>query len=257
MTTLMTFLTLLRRDWSVFVPTLKDRIINGLSWFGFMVVVFEYIMPEAGLANYGLFTAISSIVSWGFFSVMNSAGEMIADLEGERSITYYLTLPLPQWMVFARIALSNAIQSIAISLLFIPMTKLFLWNQFDLASVAWGKFFLIFLLINLFYGFFSLFLASCIKTFATIENVWMRIVWPIWFLGCYQFKWSFLFKVSPALAYCNFINPMVFIMEGIRAAGLGQEDSLPYWWCFTALIVFTLFFGTLGIHRLKRRLDCI
>lgn len=257
MTELYTFLTLIKRDFAVFLPDYKDRFINGLLWIVLVIGVFEYIMPQAGLVGFGVFIAVSSIGSWGIFNVMNSASEMIADLEGERSITYYLTLPLPQWMVFARIAVSNALQAIAISTMFIPISKLLLWEQFNWAQVSWSKFVTIFVLANIFYGFFSLFLASCIKNFKTVENVWMRIVWPIFYLGCYQFRWSFVHTYSPKLAYVSLINPMVFIMEGIRGAIFGQEGSLPFLPCAVAIVIFTIIFGTIGIKRLQKRLDCL
>lgn len=248
---------LLRRDFAVFLPDYKDRFINGLAWIVLVIGVFEYVMVQAGLEAYGVFIAVSSIGCWGIFNVMNSASDMIADLEGDRSITYYLTLPIPQWVIFARIALSNALQAMSISVLFIPIAKLFLWNRFDLSLVNWPHFITVFVSAYLFYGFFSLFLASCVKNFKTIENVWMRIVWPIFYLGCYQFRWIYLYKVSPVLAYLSFLNPMIFIMEGIRAATLGPVDSLPLWPCVGAIIVFTVFFGWLGIYRLKKRLDCL
>ncbi len=254
---LSTFVNLIYRDMSVYIPTYKDRFINGLLWFAFVVLVFEYIMAHQGLKDFGVFIAISSVGSWGFFSVMNFAGEIISDLEGERSITYYLTLPIPQWMVFARIAISNALQAMMIAVLFIPMTKLFLWKQFNLGAVIWWKFIIAFFVTHIFYGFMSLFLASCIKSFQLIENVWMRVVWPIWYLGCYQFTWQSLYQTSPYLAYASLINPMVYIMEALRSSAFGQEGSLPFWPCIGMVILFTVFFGILGITRLKKRLDCL
>lgn len=257
MNQLQTFWALIRRDWAVFLSESQDRLINGLLWIASVIVVFEYIMPQAGLKGYGVFIAISSIATYGMWSVMDNACDMIADLENERSITYYLTLPVPQWMIFARIGISNAIQVVFMSLLFIPIMKICLWNQFVLSQVNWVQFVVIFILGSIFYGFFSLFLASSIKNFKTIENVWTRILWPMWMLGCYNFKWIFLYDISPQLAYITCINPMVFIMEGTRATVLGQEGSLPFWLCSIAILGFTALFGTIGTLRLKKRLDCL
>ena len=257
MNQLQTFWALIQRDWAVFVPEYKDRFINTLFWITLVIIVFEYIMPEAGLKNYGVFIAVSSIAVCGLWNVMNIACDMIADLENERSITYYLTLPLPQWMVFVRIAISNAIQATALCVFFLPLAKVLLWNQFSFAQINWFQFTILFILTNLFYGFFSLFLASCIKSFKTVENVQMRIMWPMWFAGCYQFTWTSLYQLSPALAYASCVNPLVFIHEGIRVATFGQEGSLPFVVCMGALVIFIVLFGVIGIWRLKKRLDCL
>lgn len=252
-----TLYALVLRDWLVFVPTYKDRFINNVMWVMLLAIVYEYMMPYFGLVNYSVFIVISSIGVWGVWNGAHNAREMLADLEGERSITYYLTLPIPQWIVFARTALSIAVQSISICILFVPMTKIFLWNVFDITRVNWLYFGIIFLLANIFYGFFSLFLVSYSKNMKTFDNVDMRIIWPMFYLGCYQFTWLYLYRVSPFCAYLNFLNPLVFIEEGIRVATFGQEGSLPFWWCVVAVIMFTVIFGIIGIKRLQKRLDCL
>lgn len=252
-----TLYALLWRDWAVFVPVYKDRFINNVIIIGLTAVVFEYMMPYLGLHNYSVFVTISSIGTWGLWNGGFTAREILADLEGERSITYFLTLPIPQWMIFVRFALSSIVQSISICLFFIPVTKIILWNSFNIMQVNWYHFITIFLLSNIFYGFFSLFITSYSKNVKTFGNVEMRILWPMFYLGCYQFTWMHLYKTWPVVAYCNFFNPMVFITEGIRAATIGQAGSLPFWWCVGALIIFTIIFGTIGIKRLQKRLDCL
>lgn len=254
---LSTFFNLIRRDMAVYLPTYKDRFINGLIWFSLTVLVFQYLMGYAGLKNFGLFIAISTMGSCGLFNAMNFATEMISDLESERALSYYLTLPLPQWMVFVRIAISNGLQALMIALLYIPFAKLFLWNQFQLMQVHWIKFIVIFLLAHLFYGFISLFLASCIKSLNLIENVWLRVVWPLWYLGCYQFSWQSLYETSPILAYCSLVNPITYIMEGLRSSVFNPADSLPFYRCIIMIVLFTVVFGWLGMCRLKKRLDCL
>ncbi len=250
------FFSLVHRDMRVFLPMLKHRIWNAVFVTALCVYVFEYI-GFASVAGYGLFIAASECAVVGFFEVMENVSRLVADIKGPRAITYALTLPIPQWMVFARIAFSNAIQAMAISCLILPTAKLMLWNQFDLTETSYPKIFLIFFLSYLFYGFFSLWLASMVKGLESLGNVWSRIIFPLWFLGCYQFTWKALLIQSPTVAYINLINPLVYCTEGMRAAVMGQEGCLPYWWCCLAIIGFTVFVGVIGINKMMRRLDCL
>lgn len=252
-----TFMALIERDLAVFWSTFFDRCINALIWGSLTVVVFEFIMPGVGLANYGAFTAASGIASWGFFEVTENIARFVSDLEGDRSITYYLTLPLPQWAVFVRLAISNALQAMLIAIFFLPLFKLILRDSLPFADFSTGKFIIMFLLGNLFFGFFSLFLASRINRLDEMGNVWLRIVFPMWFLGCFQFSWEVLAKMSPKMAIINLLNPMVYVMEGMRAAVLGQSGSLPFWNCCGAIIIATVIIGFFSTMKLRKKLDCL
>jgi ABC-type polysaccharide/polyol phosphate export permease len=257
MSVLQTFTALIRRDMAVYWPTYKDRAINAVVWGTLCISVFEYIMPQMGLASHGVFIAASVAASWGFFEVTENVSKFVADLEGNRSISYYLTLPIPQWMIFLRQAVTNALQAFFIALLFLPMGKILLWNSFSFAQFSFFKFLIIFPLIHLFYGSFSLLLATHIESLEKIGNVWIRIVYPLWWLGCFQFSWTTLYAISPKIAYINLLNPLVYVMEGARYAILGQEGSLPFWNCVGMLFIFTVVIFFVGVHGLKKRLDCV
>ncbi len=254
---LRTCIRLIWRDMVVFLPGFNGRLINGALWAGITIIVFQYIGFGDASISLGLFMACANAISWGFFEVMENVSRLISDLQGERSITYALTLPLPQWMVFFRIAISNALQGMAIAIFILPMAKVLLWNNFCLDQMCLYKFLIIFVLSHLFYGFFSLWLASMVKNLEAIGDVWMRVVFPLWFLGGYQFTWASFVAKSPALAYLNLLNPLLYCMEGVRAAVMGQEGYLPFWWCCAALVFFTTLVGTVGTIKMKQKLDCL
>ncbi len=258
MSTLQTFWALVQRDMAVFWPTWTDRFINAIIWSSLLLVVFEYVMPSMGLQGLGAFMACGAIATWGFFEVTENIAKFIADLEGPRSISYYLTLPIPQWMVFARLAVTNALQAMFISILFLPLFKLLLLRgALPLNNFSFGKFIAIFIMIHLFYGFFSLYIAARMKSLNEIGNVWLRVVYPLWWMGCFQFSWKALQAVSPRMAQINLLNPIVYGMEGMRSAILGPEAYLNFWVCCGMLILFTAIAGFVGIKKLKARLDCL
>lgn len=260
MTTLSTHLRvfwhLLVRSFVIFKPELKDKIINSLIWTTITTLVFALLMPTI-VPNYGTFILMSGAASWGLFSTVMNIATVIGDLDGDKTIFYELSLPLPQWMVFTKIGLANAICSFVIALLVVPIGKLCLWSSIDLTYFAFGKFYLIIFLAYLFYGFFSLLIASITENLYKLDNIWLRVIFPMWFLGCYQFSWQTMYNISPKLAYINLLNPVTYAMEGARAASLDPALSLPYWNCVAALSGFIIIAGFIGTHFMKKRLDCL
>jgi ABC-type polysaccharide/polyol phosphate export permease len=251
------FWQLLVRSFVIFKPKLKNKIINCLIWTTITTLVFSWIMPTMGMKGVGTFMLMSGAATWGFFSTIMNIAMVIGDLQGDKTISYDLSLPLPQWMVFAKIAVSNAIISFVISLLVVPIGKIALWNDIDMTFFSPVKFYLIVLLASLFYGFFSLLIASITKDLYKLDNIWLRIIFPMWFLGCYQFSWANLYSLSPKIANINLFNPITYIMEGARAASLDPSLSLPYWNCVGALCLSIVLAAIVGIHKMKKRLDCL
>ena len=249
---------LLLRDVKVFKPNYKDRVINGIIWSSITAITYSYILPVLGVkADYGAFVLVANAATWGLFDIMTNVANLISDIEGEKSISYYLTLPIPQSWIFLKIAIANAYQAIVISIILLPLGKLILWNSFSLANFSILKFLIIFPLLHIFYGLFSLWVASRLKNLQKLHNVWLRIIFPLWFLGGYQFSWANLNQISPIFAKFALLNPITYIMEGIRNAVMGPDDYLNFGLCVLALIIFSSIMARVGIKSLMKRLDCL
>jgi ABC-2 type transport system permease protein len=252
------FIELLRTDLYILKNTLFDQMFNLFIWMSSTLVVNSYLMPAFGLSpTYSTFILAGLCASAGLFGVFPSVATMVSDFDGDRIIAYYLTLPLPSWMVFLRLIMYYAISFGLIGAMVLPLGKLLIWQQFNITDVAFGKYLLIFILTHLFYGAFTLWIASHVHNMTKIGNVWMRFVYPIWFLGCFQFSWAVLADKWPYLAWFNLINPMTYIMEGMRSAILGQANYLNFWLCVGMLCVFIVFCSWAGIRALKKRLDFV
>lgn len=256
-THLKVFWYLLYRRLVIFKPQLKEKVINCLIWTTITTVVFAWIMPSMGLAQFGTFTLMSGAATWGFFATIQNIATTIGDLDGDKTIFYDLSLPLPQWMVFAKIGFSNGLLSYLIALLVVPIGKILLWNDIDLTYFLPIKYYFVIFLACMFYGFFSLLIASITKNLYKLENIWLRLIFPMWFLGGYQFTWLNSYKLSPTFAYLNLLNPMTYALEGARAASLDPAMSLPYWNCVAGLCVSIVIAAMVGIHKMKKRLDCL
>ncbi len=253
------FWQLLVSNFYTFKPRLKDQIFNGLLWGGINIFVFAYIMQTRGIAaDYGSFILITVTSVQGFFTPVHNIILLVSDMNDQGSNLHYeLTLPVPQWSIFIKYAVANAYQGFITTLFMIPFGKILLGQSFSFQHFSFIKFYFLLILVALFSGFFSLFLASRIHDLFKISNMWQRIIFPLWFLAGFQFSWKNLYETLPTLAYINLFNPLTYALEGGRAAALNPALSLPYWNCVCALTGFTILFGYLGIKKLKKRLDCL
>ncbi len=249
---------LLRTDLEIFTQTIWDKLIDLFIWIVTMVLVTTYLMPAFGLAaDYTGFLVASLVVSAGLFELYASVTNLISDFEGGDITSYYLTLPMPSYLVFIEKMVYYTINTATMGILVLPISKLLAWNSLDLSKLSYGKFLLILMLSNVFYAAFTLWVTSRVKGMEQIGSVWMRFVYPLWFLGGFQYSWKVLYLFSPMLAYISLINPMIYVMEGARAAVLGQEGSLNYWVCVVMLFLFTILCTWHGLKRLRKQLDYI
>lgn len=252
------FRALLVMDLYLLKKTIKDKLINLCIWVASSAFVATYILPFFGMsANYGLFLLVGLCASAGLFEVFPSAAKLVDDIKGDQVILYHMTLPLPSALVILRLMIMNALSAVILGLAVLPLGKLLLWNHFNMANLNVIKFLIIFILASAFYGSYTIFIATRVPDMTKIGNVWMRFVYPLWFLGGYQFSWQSLRKIVPLLAYLNLANPIVYIMEGVRASILGQEGFLNFWLCCCMVILFCFFSIWLGIRLMKQRLDVL
>jgi ABC-type polysaccharide/polyol phosphate export permease len=254
-----TFWYLLLTDLTVFKQNIRHQLLDMLIWASTITLVFTYLMPAFGLASsYSSFMIASLCASGSLFNIFPSVMNLVNDFDGDRIISYHLTLPLPSWLVFVRLMLFYAISGMAMSIVVLPWCKLIVGSNFDLSQMNIFQYLLIFIASNMFFGTFTLFLATCVPNVTKIGRIWMRILYPMWFLGGFQFSWDVLHTHVPVLAYLNLLNPFVYIMEGTRVAILGAAASSIN--CYLAVVVLLCYCGALGmlaLKRMKRRLDFV
>jgi hypothetical protein len=235
-----------------------DKLINIQSWALCTLVVFGYVMQATGLATaFGIFQLGGTIATAGLFESYGNIATLIMDFAGEQSIGYYLTLPLTPSVVLLSSATAYACIGTILSFSMIILGKILFYAHFNLWTIAWGKLLLITILANLFYGLFAHAIAAQVGVIAKIGNVWSRFIFPLWFLGGYQFSWAMMYKTSVPLAYVILLNPLTYIMEGTRATLEGPQNYLSWWLCMAVLTVFTIITWFVAFNRMKKRLDFV
>jgi hypothetical protein len=235
-----------------------DQIVNLYIWTCITLVIMGYIMQQFGLmSGYGAFQFASIVGIVGLFEVYNTATKTIMDIDGDRNISYYLTLPARPATVLLGMACSYALISMMLTVVLLPFGKLVLYNSFNWATVSWLKLAIIAILANSFFAIFTIAMIAHVGTMSKMRNIWMRFIWPLWFLGCYQFSWKALYLISAPFAYLVLCNPITFVVEGVRGALLGQADFLPWELCCGALCFYIVCYWLYGYYKMKRLLDFV
>lgn len=237
---------------------LIGKVINISIWSFCNLVIAGYVMQAFGLAaDFGIFQLAGVIATAGLFESYGNIAGIIMDFAGERSIGYYLTLPTTPSIILLSTATAYACVGTLLSLAMIILGKAIFYSSFALTSVAWGKLITITMLANMLYGLLALAIAAHVGQVAKIGNVWSRFIFPLWFLGGFQFSWAAMHKASTALSYVLLLNPITYIMEGTRAAMLGQHEYLSWWTCFGLLSLFTIGCWFIAYNRMKKMLDFV
>jgi len=241
-----------------FKYTLLDKIINKLIWASSMLIISTYILPQLGIqSSYGAFIAAGIIVSVAFWDAWGVSVQFVSDLDNNKIIQYYATLPYPASLFFVKQILFYTIRSMIPALVILPTAKLILLDHLDLSHLNILYFISIFIVANVFCATLSLLMTSLVNSMNSIDNISIRFLFPMWFFGGSQFSWQTFHAVSPIFSYISLCNPLLYAMEATRASVLGTEGYLPFWSCIVVLTVFSMLFAYIGSRRLMQRLDCI
>ncbi len=252
------FWNLLKTDLFLFKKTIKDKLINSFVWVIANLVISTYLLQSSGMSDsFGLFQAGSLIISMIGFELYTQVFVLISDLDGSKNISYYLTLPIPNWLLFLKYATFYFINNMFLCLAALPVIKLVLMNKIVFSLINWPIFFVSVTMASVFFAFFTLFLASIIKNVGEIENILMRILFPLWIFGGFQFSWKAALGISKFLGYLILISPYTYATEAIRSSMMNPSDFIPVWICFAVLSVMSLVAAYFGFRNLKNKLDFV
>jgi len=252
------FYQLIKRDLLVFSRDYPGKFFDILITFTTWVVVFGYLVPQMGSdTGYGLYIMVGAIASFGIFNIIGQAGVLITDIQGDRTIAYLLTLPISSNLVFFYRAISWSIQSFFITVPLYVVGKGLFWTQLDLSLVNWVQLGVALVTVNIFFGFFALWLVAMLHKVIDLNRVYFRFINPLFILGCYFYTWQSAYEISPWIGYVSLIDPFSYVMEISRAAILGPAGYIPFWISFAALWGFVVLLGMHATKRLKRILDCL
>jgi ABC-type polysaccharide/polyol phosphate export permease len=251
------FYQLLRADLFISFKNIKERIIDTVIWVVATAVVLRYVFPVLGMpVQYAAEMAMVGVASAGAFEVCGY--ELVSDYFGDQIISYQLTLPIPSWMIFLKIACNRAIGLLVRTSIILPLNKLILGDVLKFSAFSFARFCFASMAASLFFGLFSILGSSVPSEVSDIERTWIRLIFPLWYFGGAMFTFSSIFYAFPKLSMALLLNPFVYATEGLRVSVLGESASvIPFW---TSMVVLSLFAGLLswwGIARFRKKLDFI
>lgn len=250
---------LLRADFIHFRSEFLNKCLDLLIWVGITVLATGYLMSAYFKADsqMGAFFLAGCVASVGLFDTYPRVFTLVNDFESEQTIFYYLNLPIPSWMVILKTMIFYTVNSCLLALPILPFGKLMLWNEFSFGTVSWVKLVSIYILTNMFYATVAFLAASFIPNVGKMERLWMRCIFPLWFLGGFNNSWETVNNLSRELGIITLCNPMTYIMEGTREAVLGTTGPLSFGLCIAVIAGCVLLGGFCAIIRLKKRLDFV
>jgi len=231
-------LALIRRNIKVFRSELVGTLIDGAFLIITDVILFGYFLPLMGMPmdNIGPMY-IGSIIFMLFFLGENLALRHVFDLRYERFIDYHLTLPVKKRWLFAQYIVSFMIESAVMSIPLLTLGAWLLGDRLMMVTLNIPGLIIIYLLSLIFFGLFFFYLSICSSFDWFMDNIWPRVLSPIYSFGCTVFTWKQLYSISPTIGYLALLNPLTYVSEGMRAAFLGGGEFISVWTCCAVLTV--------------------
>ncbi len=252
-----TFLQLFKLNLYMLFKDVQGSLFDTFVWVSLSIFCNGYIYPSLGMSStYGSLIAVGHIVSSGVFLCYAAAMVLTSDFQNDRVINYELMLPLPSWMVFLKTALSWSVLAAIYSSIILPLGKIILLDKFGLEYFSLLRFIVAFVIINLFIGCFAIMTTGLNKDILSIKRVWVRIIYPLWFLGGSIFPFHTIMATYPKAGLFLLLNPITYATELVRAAVFGAESYyIPFWISAITLPVFSVIAFWIGYSRLKQRMD--
>lgn len=249
---------LLLTDLIIYKRSVKTKIFDYCFQICVLIGITSYLMPAFGLIeSYGVFEFASLLSVIGLWEVFPDVATILMDLEGNQYTSYQLTLPLPTWLIWLRYVIFMTIKALSITLFVLPAGTLVLWNTISLNTFNILQFCVITGVASIFYGVLSLWALTIIEHMGIIGKLWNRYLFPLWFLGCYQFSWHILHQKFPRFSYLVLLNPLTYIHEAARAAVLGQSGFISFWTCIGAILIFIVILWIYSIRKLRKKMDSV
>lgn len=253
---LYTYLALVRRDLIVIKKRFGGLMINAAIQVGIYVLMFGSLFPIMGMSTAIIAPMILGAQGREIMHLGMGFGlRILFDLTYSRFIDYHLTLPLPTWALFAAYMTTYVIETALITLPLLTIGIYLLGAKFVIIHANIPLFMLMYLLTLLFYGGLFLGLSLYYDYSWFMQNLWPRRLTFLITLSPLLTIFKRVESFSPFFAKLMLINPLTYLIEGMRTALIGGTDYLPLSICLPMGIVSVLlsfYFVHIGI---KKRLD--
>lgn len=250
------FCALLSRDVKYvthrFIPIMLDCVgplVTQIISFGYLFPLLGMDPSIVGAAYLG--SLLNLFIQLGYSLVLKIA----FDLKTNRFIDYHLTLPLPKGWLFASYIVSHMIETAIVTIPLVFGGIICLQHYIPISHISFAGFSILFLTMLGFLSTFFLMLGYSFKFTWILNNIWPRILVPLWLFsaGLIPFKKTFLWW--PQLGYIMLLSPITYIAEGLRSTLIGGDAYIAWYHCIAPLVLWTIFNIIFLANRIYKRLD--
>ncbi|QEK38397.1 ABC transporter permease [Candidatus Cytomitobacter primus] len=253
---MITFWRLVQMESVIILKNVKDTLVNNAIFCGFIAVVSGYVLKAFGTSDsFASLQAASLIVSSIGFEVYRGLFRLLSDIEGDKHIQYYFTLPIPNMFIFLKMVCSFVLNGIIFATSSLIVLRIVLPSHIILSNINYFMFFLTVIVIGGFFGVFTFFLTAYTKNMMKISNTLMRILFPIWIMGGFQFSYAVAKSISPILGYMTLLSPYTYANEAMRSVILGSTGFMNIWTALSVLVVTSIIIWFIAMRKLRKRLD--
>jgi ABC-type multidrug transport system permease subunit len=182
--------------------------------------------------------------------------DLLFDLEHGRFIDYQLMLLNPRLLILERIIFAGFYTCI-FSLPFFPVAKICLGSYLETTHTSWLQVIFVIFVGSLCCAAYHQTAALMLKRSNQISTLWARINHILINFGGFWIPLYIFREYSPILGYAVYINPFLYITEGLRRAVLASDEFLSVWLCIGMLAGFTILFIVASWYLFKKRVDHI
>lgn len=235
-----------------FITTMLDclgPLITQIITFGYLFPLFGMLASMVGAVYLG--SILNLFVQLGYALVLKIA----FDLNANRFIDYHLTLPLPKKWLFASYIISHMIETAIVTIPLIFGGIVCLQQYIPLANINLLGFCAIFFAMLAFLSTFFFMLGYSFKLSWILDNIWPRILVPMWLFSAGLVPFKKVFAWWPNLGYVFLISPITYIAEGLRSTLIGGSDYIAWHYCVVPLACWTVINLMLLTNRIYKRLD--
>lgn len=248
---------LIARDMRVIKTRLSSLIVDGLILVVVAVLVFGNLLPMMGMPKQ-LIAPVFLGNSLSFFLASlgyNWAMRMAYDLKFDRFIDYFLTLPLSKPWLFAYYILSFIIEVTIVTLPMVTIGIIALGNNFGPINGNFFMFLGMYFLSLLFWGLFFLGSAFVYDYQWFRNNMWARRIMPFFCSAPAFFTFKTITAIMPSMSKFMMLNPVTYIIEGLRASLLGGPEYLPITVCLGGSFMAIILLYARLQHGIYKQLD--
>lgn len=256
------FWSLMQRDFFVHKKDFLQHVLNSVIisplLFGFSFAYIQktvYFGSNIAAAQQGTIMFVGTMIIPMIVVSYKLLAELLFDLEGNKFICYQMTLLNPRLILLQRI-LFAWIYTTLLTIPFFPIATLVAGHNLDLHAINWVSFYAVIAISILCCASYNMFMLTLLKI-EHLKSFWIRVNWPLINLGGFWIPLAVIKNFSPMLGFLAHLNPVTYMLEGMRSAVTGLPTFMPASFCFGMLVLFTGLCMCLSFVFFKKRVDHI